>query len=64
MVEEPYVYLMEHEEEKDRLEMKTDPLVLRKQAEWCGIKPGQRLLDFGCGPGLGSGFYSRGSGRI
>ena len=51
MVEEPYVYLMEHEEEKDRLEMKTDPLVLRKQAEWCGIKPGQRLLDFGCGPG-------------
>ncbi|MCE5262779.1 MAG: class I SAM-dependent methyltransferase, partial [Deltaproteobacteria bacterium] len=26
-------------------------LVLRKQAEWCGIKPGQRLLDLGCGPG-------------
>ncbi|MCE5262965.1 MAG: methyltransferase type 11, partial [Deltaproteobacteria bacterium] len=51
MVEEPYVYLMENEEEKDRLEMKTDPLVLRKQAEWCGIKPGQRLLDLGCGPG-------------
>jgi SAM-dependent methyltransferase len=50
-VEDPCVYLMENEEEKDRLEMKTDPVALRKQAEWCGIKPGQRLLDLGCGPG-------------
>jgi SAM-dependent methyltransferase len=49
--EEPCLYFMEHEEETDRLEKKTDPLDLRKQAEWCGIKPGQRLLDLGCGPG-------------
>jgi SAM-dependent methyltransferase len=42
---------MEHDEEIDRLEKKTDPLALRKQAQWCGIKPGQHLLDLGCGPG-------------
>jgi SAM-dependent methyltransferase len=42
---------MEHEEENDRLEKKTDPSALRKQAQWCGIKPGQHLLDLGCGPG-------------
>lgn len=51
MVKKPYFYLMEHEEEKDRLERKTDPSALRKQAQWCGIKPGQHLLDLGCGPG-------------
>jgi len=42
---------MEHGEETDRLEKKTNQQALRKQAEWCGIKPGQRLLDLGCGPG-------------
>jgi len=51
LVEKSFFYLMENEEEKDRLEKKTDPLALRKQAEWCGIKPGQHLLDLGCGPG-------------
>jgi ubiquinone/menaquinone biosynthesis C-methylase UbiE len=44
-------YIMEHEEETDRLEKKTDPSDVRRQAEWCGIKPGQRLLDVCCGPG-------------
>ncbi len=44
-------YLMEHEEETYRLESKTRPEDIRRQARWCGIKPGQRLLDLGCGPG-------------
>ena len=44
-------YIMENEEEAYRLEKKTDPEDLRRQARWCGIRPGQRLLDLGCGPG-------------
>ena len=44
-------YIMENEEETDRLEKKTDPSDVRRQAQWCGIKPGQRLLDVCCGPG-------------
>ena len=45
-------YLMESEEENIRLEVKTDPDALRKQALWCGVKPGMRILDGGCGPGI------------
>jgi ubiquinone/menaquinone biosynthesis C-methylase UbiE len=45
-------YLMENNEEAIRLEMKTDAETVRKQAEWCGIKPGMRVLDVGCGPGI------------
>jgi ubiquinone/menaquinone biosynthesis C-methylase UbiE len=44
-------YLMESEEEAIRLDVKTDPLAVRKQALWCGIKPGMRILDAGCGSG-------------
>ena len=44
-------YLMEHPEETLRLEVKTDPKVVREQALWCGLKPGMRILDVGCGPG-------------
>ncbi len=47
----PLDYLMEHGEETRRLERKTDPRALHRQARWCGIGPGQRLLDLGCGPG-------------
>ena len=46
-----YVYLMEHPEETLRLEVKTDPKVVHEQALWCGLKPGMRVLDVGCGPG-------------
>jgi SAM-dependent methyltransferase len=42
---------MENKEEAYRLEKKTDPLELQKQAHWCGIGPGQRVLDLCCGPG-------------
>jgi SAM-dependent methyltransferase len=45
-------YLMESEEENLRLEIKTNPEALRKQALWCGVKPGMRILDGGCGPGI------------
>ena len=45
-------YLMENLEETFRLETKTDRNAVREQAEWCGIKPGMRILDAGCGPGL------------
>jgi len=45
------VYLMENGDEAVRLEVKTDPDVVRRQAAWCGIKPGLRVLDVGCGSG-------------
>ncbi|MEE9419736.1 MAG: class I SAM-dependent methyltransferase [Desulfatiglandaceae bacterium] len=44
-------YLMESLDEAIRLELKTDPEALRKQAMWCGLRPGLRVLDVGCGPG-------------
>ncbi|MGD0022115.1 MAG: class I SAM-dependent methyltransferase, partial [Smithellaceae bacterium] len=49
-------YLMESEDENIRLEIKTDPEDLRKQALWCGVKPGMRILDGGCGPGITTAF--------
>lgn len=45
-------YLMENTDEAIRLEIKTDPDAVRRQAAWCGLKPGLRVLDAGCGPGL------------
>ena len=44
-------YLMESEDETVRLDVKTDPVALRRQALWCGVKPGMRILDVCCGPG-------------
>lgn len=44
-------YLMENKDETIRLDVKTDPESLRKQALWCGVKPGMKILDGGCGPG-------------
>jgi len=45
-------YLMDNPEEEIRLEIKTNPEEVKKQARWCGLKPGMRVLDAGCGPGL------------
>jgi SAM-dependent methyltransferase len=42
---------MENEEEAIRLDVKTDPDAVRKQALWCGVKAGLRVLDLGCGAG-------------
>ena len=44
-------YLMEHPEEALRLDVKTDPEIVREQALVCGIGPGARILDGGCGSG-------------
>jgi len=44
-------YLMENAEEIFRLELKTDPEKVRQQARWCGIGPGHKILDVGCGIG-------------
>ncbi len=44
-------YLMESDEESVRLDMKTDPVAVEKQALWAGIKPGMRVADLGCGSG-------------
>ena len=51
MSESQTSYLMENLEEGLRLELKTDPEAVREQALWCGVKPGVRVLDAGCGPG-------------
>ena len=42
---------MESDEESYRLEIKTDPKKVEKQALWAGIRPGMRVADLGCGPG-------------
>ena len=44
-------YIMESEEESIRLDLKTDPKTIKKQAIWAGLKPGMRVADLGCGPG-------------
>ena len=42
---------MEDAEEAVRLDIKTDAIVVEKQALWAGIKPGMRVADIGCGSG-------------
>lgn len=44
-------YLMENPQEALRLDVKTDPDAVRRQAALCGIGPGVRVLDGGCGSG-------------
>lgn len=50
-IDNAHFYLMENLDEETRLEWKTDPGRVRSQAGWCGIKPGMRVLDAGCGTG-------------
>lgn len=49
-----FAYLMEDPLEIERLERKTDPLSVLKQAHWAGLSMGMRVADVGCGPGLTS----------
>lgn len=44
-------YIMEHDDEAIRLDLKTDRGRVLKQASWAGIKPGMRVADIGCGSG-------------
>jgi SAM-dependent methyltransferase len=44
-------YLMEDDQEAERLDRKTDGATVEKQALWAGIKPGMRVADLGCGAG-------------
>ena len=45
-------YLMESDDEAVRLDVKTDPAAVEKQALWAGIEPGMRVADLGCGAGI------------
>ncbi|HOS97157.1 MAG TPA: methyltransferase domain-containing protein [Deltaproteobacteria bacterium] len=51
-------YLMENPEEALRLDVKTDPEAVAAQARLCGIGPGMRVLDGGCGSGKTSAVLS------
>ena len=45
-------YFLEGDQETERLEVKTDKQAVIDQALWAGLKPGMRILDVGCGPGV------------
>ena len=54
-----YQYLMENDKEAIRMDMKTDPVAIEKQAIWAGIQPNMRIADIGCGPGKTTYYLSR-----
>ena len=56
---QPVQYIMESEDEAIRLDIKTDPQKVRKQAIWAGIRPGWRIADLGCGAGKTTFFHIR-----
>ncbi len=51
--------MMENREEAIRLELKTNEEAVIEEALWCGIKPGMRVLDAGCGPGITTSILSK-----
>jgi len=55
----PVSYIMEHEAEAVRLDMKTDSRNLTSQARWAGIRPGMRVADIGCGSGKTTAYLHR-----
>jgi ubiquinone/menaquinone biosynthesis C-methylase UbiE len=57
MSEQPY--FPESENELERLENKTDTQAVIDQAVWAGLKPGMRVLDVGCGPGVTTASLAR-----
>lgn len=49
-------YIMEHEAEAIRLDLKTGSQSVTRQAQWAGIRPGMRVADIGCGSGKTTSF--------
>jgi SAM-dependent methyltransferase len=45
-------YIMESDDEVRRLEIKTDASVVESFARRAGLRPGMRVVDAGCGPGM------------
>jgi len=43
--------ILRNHEETVRLDRKTNPIIVEKQAQWAGIKPGMRVADLGFGSG-------------
>ena len=52
-------YIMEHEAEAIRLDLKTDSQSVTHQAQWAGIRPGMRVADIGCGSGKTTAYLHR-----
>ncbi|NVN91667.1 MAG: methyltransferase domain-containing protein [Desulfuromonadales bacterium] len=52
-------YIMEHDEEALRLDLKTGSEDLNRQALWAGIRPGMRVADVGCGSGKTTEFLHK-----
>ncbi len=52
-------YIMEHDSECMRLDIKTDYPRLERQALWAGLKEGMRVADIGCGSGITSSFLKQ-----
>jgi len=46
------VYIMENDDENQRLEIKTKTAVVEAFARRAGLEAGMRAVDAGCGPGL------------
>ena len=46
-----FSYLMEDENESERLDKKTDVSIVQQQACWAGLRPGMRVADIACGSG-------------
>ncbi len=47
----PAGYIMEHDGEVRRLELKTDHQATEQQLSWAGLRPGMTAIDIGCGSG-------------
>ncbi len=55
-------YFPESENELNRLVGKTDSQTVISQAVWAGIKPGMKVIDVGCGPGITTASLARAVG--
>jgi ubiquinone/menaquinone biosynthesis C-methylase UbiE len=56
-------YLMESQDEIERLERKTSFKAVEMQSRWAGLKEGMRVADIGCGSGRTSSFLKKITGE-